>query len=238
MQEAIFEAFDAGVALVRGPGVPSAAHLLRDVVEHVAVLLGTFQRELHRVLAPDLQQGASLLLRPGRLPAQVRLEEASAHQLLDWVEKTARSRDGRAPVCLRIGLNQPTRVGGLFHKRLQRGVGGGSVLVGVLGGVAENRSQEVVVPEGDGTPAPAAVAAAPVRLLQPLHAGLALLRRLGKPRDAHLLRYFGKDVAVVHAGPQAVLHVVRRPHLHQGHRLRLRPRRVRAVRGYGRRRGG
>lgn len=87
MEEAMFEPFDAGVALVCGPYVPSVAHLVRDVVEHVAVLLGTFQRELHRVLAPDLQQGASLLLRPGRLSTQVSLEEATAHQLFDWVQK-------------------------------------------------------------------------------------------------------------------------------------------------------
>lgn len=90
MEEAIFEAFDAGVALVRGPDVPQLAHLLRDVVEHVAVLLGAFQRELHRVLAPDLQQGAGLPLRPGRLPAGVRLEEVAAHQLLHWGWKTTR----------------------------------------------------------------------------------------------------------------------------------------------------
>lgn len=88
MEEAVFEAFDAGVALVRGPHVPPLAHLLRDVVEHVAVLLGTFQRELHRVLAPDLQQGSGLLLRPGRLPAGVSLEEGAAHQLLHWGPKT------------------------------------------------------------------------------------------------------------------------------------------------------
>lgn len=86
MEEAIFEPFDAGVALVCGPDVPSAVHLLRDVVEHVAVLLGTFERELDRVLAPDLQQGASLLLRPGRLSTQVGLEEVAAHQLLDCVQ--------------------------------------------------------------------------------------------------------------------------------------------------------
>lgn len=89
MEKAGFEAFDAGVALVRGPYVPAVAHLLGDVVEDVAVLLGTLQRELDGVLAPDLQQGPGLLLRPRRLPAQVRLEEGTARQLLDWRRKTA-----------------------------------------------------------------------------------------------------------------------------------------------------
>lgn len=46
---------------------------------------------------------------------------------------------------------QPTHVGTLFYKGLQRGVGGGAVLVSVLRGVAENRREEVKVPEGNGT---------------------------------------------------------------------------------------
>lgn len=105
VEEAVFEAFDAGVALVCGPHVPSAVHLLRDVVEHVAVLLRAFQRELHRALAPDLQQRAGLLLRPGRLPAQVSLQEAAAHQLLDWAQKPGVHT---VHVCAREGLKPPS----------------------------------------------------------------------------------------------------------------------------------
>ena len=37
MQEAMLEAFDAGVALLRGPDESSVAHLLGDVLKHVAV---------------------------------------------------------------------------------------------------------------------------------------------------------------------------------------------------------
>lgn len=87
MEEAVFEALYAGVALVCGPCVPTVAHLLGNVVKHVAVLLGTFQRELDGVLAPDLQQSARLLLRPGRLSTQVSRDEVAARQLLVWVEK-------------------------------------------------------------------------------------------------------------------------------------------------------
>lgn len=62
MEEAIFKALDAGVALVRGPYESLVTHLLRDVLEHVAVLQGAPQSDLDRVLTPDLQQGASLLV--------------------------------------------------------------------------------------------------------------------------------------------------------------------------------
>lgn len=78
MVEAVFKALDAGVALVRGPHESAVVHLVGDVVEHVAVLQGAPQGELHRVLAPDAQQGASLLLRPGHLPARVGLDEEVA----------------------------------------------------------------------------------------------------------------------------------------------------------------
>lgn len=71
MEEAIFKALNAGVALLRGPYESSVTHLLRNVLKHVAVLQAALQRELDGVFAPDLQQGASLLLRPGHLPAQV-----------------------------------------------------------------------------------------------------------------------------------------------------------------------
>jgi len=80
MQEAVFKPLDAGVALLWGPYVSSVAHLLRDVVEHVAVLQAAPQGELHIVLPPDLQQGAGLLVRPGRLPAQV--QELAGGRLL------------------------------------------------------------------------------------------------------------------------------------------------------------
>lgn len=71
MEEAVFDALDAGVALLRGPDVSSVAHLLRDVLEHVAVLQAAPQGELDAVLAPDLQQGSGLPVRPGHLPAHV-----------------------------------------------------------------------------------------------------------------------------------------------------------------------
>lgn len=76
--ETVFKALDAGVALVRGPHEPVVVHLLGDVLEHVAVLQGAPEGELHRVLAPDVQQGASLPLRPGHLPARVGLDEEVA----------------------------------------------------------------------------------------------------------------------------------------------------------------
>lgn len=50
---------------------------------------------------------------------------------------------------------KPTQVRSLLHKRLQRCVAGETVLVSELRGVAQNRSEEVEVPEGDGTSAPA-----------------------------------------------------------------------------------
>ena len=62
MEEAVFKTLDAGVALFCGPGVAPVVHLLRDVLEHVAVLQGASQSELDNVLAPDLEKGASLLL--------------------------------------------------------------------------------------------------------------------------------------------------------------------------------
>lgn len=77
MQEAMFKAFNAGVALLRGPYESSVAHLLRDVLEHVAVLQAALQGELDAVFAPDPQQGASLLVRPGHLSAQVGQEVAA-----------------------------------------------------------------------------------------------------------------------------------------------------------------
>lgn len=62
MVEAVFKALDAGVALVGGPHESVVVHLFRDVLKHVAVLQGAPEGELHRVLAPDVQQGAGLLL--------------------------------------------------------------------------------------------------------------------------------------------------------------------------------
>lgn len=82
MEKAIFKALNAGVALVCGPYESSVAHLLRDVLKHVAVLQRAPQGELDGVLTPDLQQGASLLVRPGHLSTQVSLEEAAACGLL------------------------------------------------------------------------------------------------------------------------------------------------------------
>lgn len=46
MEEAIFKALDAGVALVRGPYESLVTHLLRDVLKHVAVLQGAPQGDL------------------------------------------------------------------------------------------------------------------------------------------------------------------------------------------------
>lgn len=108
MEEAVFEPFDAGVALVGGPCVTMVAHLLRDVVKHVAVLLGAFQRELDRVLAPDLQQGAGLLLRPGRLSTQVSLEEVAAPRLLVWEEKPHVDAMGSSPPNQAKGAKPPS----------------------------------------------------------------------------------------------------------------------------------
>lgn len=71
MDEAVFEALDAGVALARGADEAALVHLLGDVLEHVPVLEAASQRELHAVAAPDLQQGARLVVRPRHLPAQV-----------------------------------------------------------------------------------------------------------------------------------------------------------------------
>lgn len=77
--------------------------------------------------------------------------------------------------------------------------------------------------------APAVVAVAPVGLLQALDAGVELLGAPQVAHAGHLLCDLHKYVAVVHAGLQAVLHVVRRPHLHQGHRLLVGPGDVGAV---------
>lgn len=62
MVKTVFKALDAGVALVGGPHKSIVIHLLGDVLEHVSVLQGAPEGELHRVLAPDVQQGAGLLL--------------------------------------------------------------------------------------------------------------------------------------------------------------------------------
>jgi len=70
---------------------------------------------------------------------------------------------------------------------------------------------------------PAAVAEAAVGLLQVLHARLALLGRPGVAQRRHVVGDVSVDVAVVHARPQALLHVVRRPQPDQGHRLGLQP---------------
>lgn len=78
MVETVFKALDAGVALVGGPRESIVVHLLGDVFEHVAVLQGAPEGELHRVLAPDAQQGAGLMLRPGHPPARVCLGEEAA----------------------------------------------------------------------------------------------------------------------------------------------------------------
>lgn len=251
MEEAVFEPLDAGVALVGGPCVTVVAHLLRDVVKHVAVLLGTFQRELDRVLAPDLQQGASLLLRPGRLSTGVSLEEVAARQLLVWEEKAhvgvmdSRHLNQAQPPSFNLHASGPFSASGC--NVASAGEASSSAYSEVSPRTGARRLKYLketgrpLLENGRRTQRrsysffsfvwflPPAVAVTPVRLLQPLHAGLALLRRLGKARAGHLLRYLGENVAVVHAGFQAVLHAVRRPHLDQGDRLRLRPGRVRAV---------
>lgn len=81
MEEAVFKALDAGVALVCGPYESLVTHLLGDVLKHVAVLQGTPQGVLDGVLTPDLQQGARLLVGPRHLSAQVSLDEAAACRL-------------------------------------------------------------------------------------------------------------------------------------------------------------
>ena len=58
----MFEALNAGVALLRGPYESSVVHLLRDVLKHMSVLQAAPQGDLDVVLAPDLQQAASLLV--------------------------------------------------------------------------------------------------------------------------------------------------------------------------------
>lgn len=60
MEEAVFKALDACVALLRGTDESMVAHLVRDVHKHVAVLLAAPQSQLDRVFTPDLQEGASL----------------------------------------------------------------------------------------------------------------------------------------------------------------------------------
>lgn len=82
MVEAVFKALDAGVALIGGPHEPAVVHLLGDVLKHMAVLQGASQGELDRVLTPDVQQGAGLLVRPGHLSTQVRLREVASCGLL------------------------------------------------------------------------------------------------------------------------------------------------------------
>lgn len=82
MVEAVFKSLDAGVALIGGPHEPAVVHLLRDVLEHVAVLQRSPQGELDRVLTPDVQQGAGLLVRPGHFPTQVGLREVASCGLL------------------------------------------------------------------------------------------------------------------------------------------------------------
>lgn len=72
----MFKALNAGVALLRRPDESSFTHLLGDVLKHVAVLQAAPQGELDAVFTPNLQQGASLLVRPGRLFAQVGQEVA------------------------------------------------------------------------------------------------------------------------------------------------------------------
>lgn len=86
MEEAVFEALNAGVALLWGPYESSVAHLVGDVHKHVTVLQAASQSELDVVFTPDLQQGASLLVRPGHLSAQVG-QEVSGWGLLVYVEE-------------------------------------------------------------------------------------------------------------------------------------------------------
>lgn len=88
MEEAVLEAFNASVALLWGPHEPSVVHLLWDVLEHMSVLQAALQGELDVVLAPDLQQGASLLVRPGHLSAQVGQEVAGRRLLVCKSEQT------------------------------------------------------------------------------------------------------------------------------------------------------
>lgn len=76
MEEAGFEALYAGVALLRRPRESLGAHLLGDVIKHVAVLQAAPQGELDAVLSPNLQQDSSLLVRPRHLPARVGQEVA------------------------------------------------------------------------------------------------------------------------------------------------------------------
>lgn len=71
MDKAVFKALHAGVALLGGPDEAVVAQLLWDVLKHVSVLQAAPQGELDAVLAPDLQEGASLKVRPGSLSAHV-----------------------------------------------------------------------------------------------------------------------------------------------------------------------
>lgn len=81
MVEAVFKAFNAWVALLWGPYESQVIHLLRNVLKHMAVLQTAPQGDLDAVFTPDLQQGASLLVRPGRLSALVS-QEAAGWRLL------------------------------------------------------------------------------------------------------------------------------------------------------------
>lgn len=84
----------------------------------------------------------------------------------------------------------------------------------------------------DSLNVPPTVTETPVRLLQPLDPGLALLRRPHVAHHRHPLRYVGEDVPVADAGFQALLHVVRSPNFHETHRLVLRPRCVCTISTY------
>lgn len=99
MEEAVLEAFNAGVALLWGPHEPSVLHLLRDVLEHMSVLQAALQGELDVVFAPDLQQGASLLVRPGHLSAQVGQEVAGRRLLVCKSEWTPHINEWRTDIC-------------------------------------------------------------------------------------------------------------------------------------------
>ena len=165
VEEAVFKALDAGVALLRGPYEPLVIHLLRDVLKHVAVLQAAPQAELDAVLPPDLQQGASLLVWPGHLSAHFS-QEVAGWGLLVWVEEQqiycwvlnlrdlldSSTTTTTTTVCNHINTLKPTHVRIIAHERLHGGLCSTNVHIRVRGIVTEHRSQEVEVSVHRGPP--------------------------------------------------------------------------------------
>lgn len=162
MEEAVFKALDAGVALLRGPNEPLVIHLLRDVLKHVAVLQAAPQVELDAVLPPDPQQGASLLVRPGHLPAHFGQEVAGwrllvcaeEQQTYYWVVNLRNLLDISTTTTAYNYINtlKPTHVRIIAHERLHGGVCSTNVHIRVHRIVTEHRSQKVEVSVRRGPP--------------------------------------------------------------------------------------